>query len=317
LITLFVVVIGPLNFYVLRRWHKLNLLLITVPASAAIVTAALLAYAVLSDGFGVRVRTRSFTEINQSTGEAICLGRTNYYAGLAPAKGLSFRGDTTVYPLNESPLNTQYETAVTRRLAWDFAGDEDQVGTQHLESGWLQSRIQTQLLTVRARQTKARLDISEQGERATSVANQLGVPVSLLLVCDAAGNYSVVRDVAAGAKADLKALADGESLEEFTKLKSQRTLRPPDGMTLGGSHAIFGIRRRSYGRRYTSTGIPVADMMEAGMLERSLGETLTAAELRQLPPRSYLALVERSPEFELGLDSATDESSLHVIYGRW
>ena len=58
-------------------------------------------------------------------------------------------------------------------------------------------------------------------------------------------------------------------------------------------------------------------MMEAGMLERSLGETLTAAELRQLPPRSYLALVERSPEFELGLDSATDESSLHVIYGRW
>ena len=63
LITLFVLAIGPVNFYLLKRWHKLNLLLITVPASAAVVTLALLSYAVFSDGFGVRARTRSFTEI--------------------------------------------------------------------------------------------------------------------------------------------------------------------------------------------------------------------------------------------------------------
>ena len=31
LISLFVLVIGPLNFVLLRRWHKLNLLVITVP----------------------------------------------------------------------------------------------------------------------------------------------------------------------------------------------------------------------------------------------------------------------------------------------
>jgi hypothetical protein len=52
-------------------------------------------------------------------------------------------------------------------------------------------------------------------------------------------------------------------------------------------------------------------------LERSLRETFQAALLRQLPARTYLAIVERSPEFELGLDEAADESSLHVIYGHW
>jgi hypothetical protein len=54
-----------------------------------------------------------------------------------------------------------------------------------------------------------------------------------------------------------------------------------------------------------------------GMLERSIDETLKAAVGRELSKQSYLAIVDRSPEFEIGLDSATDESSLHVIYGRW
>jgi hypothetical protein len=53
LITLFVLAIGPLNFYLLRRWHKLNLLLVTVPISAAVVTVALLLYAVFSDGYSL------------------------------------------------------------------------------------------------------------------------------------------------------------------------------------------------------------------------------------------------------------------------
>jgi len=315
LITLFVLAIGPLNFYVLRRWNKLNLLLITVPASAAAVTIALLAYAIFSDGFGVRARTRSFTALDQQTGEATCLGRITYYAGLTPSKGLSFSGDVTVYPLEEQPAGNNYDGGLTRRLAWEFPADDDRTGRQNLESGWLQSRIQTQLMTVRSRKSDAKLHFEEQGNLAISVTNQLGVPINLLLVHDAAGNYSIAHNIAADASSELSALSASDLSPDWNKVRKDNALQVPEGMEITGSHSIFGIRRRYYGRPYMGT--PVTMTPETGSLERALDETLRAASLGELPTRSYIAIVERSPEFELGLDSATEESSYHIIYGRW
>ena len=61
IISAFVLAIGPLNYWLLRKWNRLYLLLITVPAGAAVVTGSLFLYAVLSDGFGTRVRLRSLT----------------------------------------------------------------------------------------------------------------------------------------------------------------------------------------------------------------------------------------------------------------
>ncbi len=55
-ITLFMLAIGPVNYFVLRRLGKLNLLVVTVPAGALLVTLALIAVALLADGLGVRVR---------------------------------------------------------------------------------------------------------------------------------------------------------------------------------------------------------------------------------------------------------------------
>ncbi len=103
LITLFVVAIGPINYYLLKRWHKQNLILITVPISAAVVTLALVSYAIAADGFSVRMQSRSITYLDQDSGEAACLGRLTYYAGLTPAEGLKFSASTAVYPLEESP----------------------------------------------------------------------------------------------------------------------------------------------------------------------------------------------------------------------
>ncbi|MCH8046597.1 MAG: hypothetical protein IID44_23060 [Planctomycetes bacterium] len=37
----------------------------------------------------------------------------------------------------------------------------------------------------------------------------------------------------------------------------------------------------------------------------------------QMDRRSYVAIVDRSPEVELGLESAQEEASFHVIVGRW
>ena len=90
LITLFVVLIGPVNYFVLRRFQRLHLLLFIVPICAAIVTAMLLGYAVIADGLGVRLRARSYTLIDQPRKEAVSWNRLSYYAGLSPDKGLDF-----------------------------------------------------------------------------------------------------------------------------------------------------------------------------------------------------------------------------------
>ncbi len=61
LITVFVIGIGPVNYWLLRRRRQLHLLLLTIPASAAAVTLLLFAYALMADGLDVRVRAERHT----------------------------------------------------------------------------------------------------------------------------------------------------------------------------------------------------------------------------------------------------------------
>ena len=107
LIAAFVVVIGPVNYFLLRRKRRLYLLLVTVPLGAALVTAALFAYALISDGLGIRVRVRSFTEIDQRAGRAVSWSRQSYYAGLAPSGGLTFPETAVVFPIEHYPVERQ------------------------------------------------------------------------------------------------------------------------------------------------------------------------------------------------------------------
>jgi hypothetical protein len=94
LITLFVVLIGPFNYWILKRYKRSQLLVLTVPLAAGVATTALFAYAILADGFSTTVRIRSYTTIDQTTGDAACWAWTSYYAGLAPSKGLTIPADT-------------------------------------------------------------------------------------------------------------------------------------------------------------------------------------------------------------------------------
>ena len=103
LITLFVVLIGPLNYWFLRRHGRLHLLLFTVPAAALLATAGLLGYVFIADGLESRLRARSFTFLDQRTHQATSWARLSYYTGLAPSAGLVFPADTAVLPLEKEP----------------------------------------------------------------------------------------------------------------------------------------------------------------------------------------------------------------------
>ena len=309
LISLFAILIGPVNYWLLRRWGRLNLLLITVPISALLFTATLLGYAFIHDGLGVRCRVRSFTELDQRRGEAVCWSRLSYYAGLSPSRGMTFPGDVAVYPLR-LPTEDQRRgrgraNRPERELEWIAADKPDCLPDKHLSSQWLPARVPTQFVTVRARQTPARLKITVPAGGPPLIENRLATRIVSLVLTDDAGNYFKTADLGDRQTAKAAAVSKADALEIVRRVLRDNMLQPPDGSTPDWF--------TNQGMSYRYNNVPVPNLLVGqSVLERNLRD---AGE--PLAPRRFVAIVERSPEVELGLDSASQEASLHVVVGDW
>ncbi len=302
LITVFVIAIGPVNYWLLRRWRRLHLLLITVPVSAALVTFALFAYAILSDGFGTRVRVRSFTEIDQRDGEALCWSRRTYYCGLTPRAGIRLPTDVMVSPMTTADNRSQRFAA--RYLDW---GDQ-----QLLLDGWIKSRNPTQMMTVRARTSDRKILVRGDGE-SLQVANQLGTRIEKLLVRYNDGAYHWGENIDADGRMSLEPAELATARDNLQLVFNQRAPRFPDEWR--GGDQVFGI---SSGRRYYY-GYRSGDFYNPTTSRSRLEWAMTTygPSGDEQPPGSYLAIVERSPELELGIAGAVESGSLHVVFGRF
>lgn len=309
LISLFAILIGPVNYWLLRRWGRLNLLLITVPVSALLFTATLLGYAFIHDGLGVRCRVRSFTELDQRRGEAVCWSRLSYYAGLSPSRGMTFSGDVAVFPLRlpteDSQRGRGRADGPERELEWIAADTPDGLPDQHLSSHWLPARVPTQFVTVRARPTPARLKMTGPAGGPPKVENRLGTRIVSLVLTDDSGHYFKTAELGDGQTAKATAVATSDALEMVRRVLRDNVLQPPAGSTPDW-FANSGMNHR-----YRNGPTPSVQPGDS-VLERSLRE---AGE--PLAPRRFVAIVEHSPEVELGLDSASEEASLHVVCGDW
>ncbi|HEY2252960.1 MAG TPA: hypothetical protein VGH74_17935, partial [Planctomycetaceae bacterium] len=75
LISIFAVLIGPVNYFIVWRRKQLYLLVLTIPTIAFLTSAALFGYSICSDGFGVQSRLRSFTMLDQYSKTAVSWNR--------------------------------------------------------------------------------------------------------------------------------------------------------------------------------------------------------------------------------------------------
>jgi hypothetical protein len=324
LITLFVLGIGPANYFLLRRRKRLHLLVVTVPLSAAAVTLALFGYAMVADGLSTRVRVRSFTHLDQARGEAACWARLSYYCGLTPSGGLRFPADVAVHSLEAIPGES---ITSAREVIW---GEN-----QWLWRGWLTARVPVQLLTVRSRKTDAGLDViaaggagnPAEGQSGTpSVRNRLGTRVEFLVVRAEDGQYYAADPVEAGQAAPLRPVS--ASLAEGDLRQRARDNAPalPHGVDAAAMQRYYSGRRPSL-RRIRAMGFYVPwsrtrPIQGTSRLEQALDEATSPRGARSGPPmalepRSYLAIVEGSPEVVLGVDRAREQGGFHVIRGTW
>jgi hypothetical protein len=310
LITLFVLLIGPVNYWYLKRYKRIHLMVLTVPLAAAVTTLTLFAYAILADGFATRVRARSFTTLDQRSGEAACWTWLSYYSGLAPGDGLTMPADLVLYPIQPGWASDR-DVAQSRALVWD--GDQ-----ARLTQGWLNSRTPTQYLTVRSRKTPHRLEV-EQSQDRLRVRNRLGTSIKTLVVVGEDGKLYAGENIADAALQPLNPIDRDVAVRRLGGLVVENLPKAPDELATTDSE----LAAMTSGSRYRRYGRYGGRFSGGRMLENLAGSAISELAGRteqpglDLPPRSYVAITDSGPEVETGISYATEEASFHMLEGKW
>lgn len=287
LITVFAVVIGPLNYFLLLRAGRLWLVIVTVPAAALVVIAGLLGYAWLTNGTTNYARSISFTFLDQPRGIAVAQADVAYFAGSPPSGGLVFPPDMLVLPAFESniPPGGRTQRRDTTFL-WEPAG-------QRLGAGFVPARTISRIY-----QKRVLADVRQQGilvrelaDGGAEVTNKLGVPIVTLALTDSRGKQWHARGIAPNQKVSLHAgYADAIS-NIHTRANSGE-----------------GNSRRS-GWRYNYYG----GLEEISLRMAMFPQQNWSPDLRG----SFVMEVEANPFLPLGAEGIVERESAHVIFGRW
>lgn len=307
LISLFSIVIGPVNYLFLKRWRRLYLLLVTVPLGAILVTAGLFSYALISDGLGVRLRARSYTRLDQKTGRSSTWARQSYYAGLAPSGGLRFPTDAAVYVVDERPTGGSQ-----RERVWN---DE-----QQLRRGYISSRRTAQFLIQTSTNSAAKLEVKNTAGQPPRVVNLLGAPIAHLVLRDQDGEYYIGSNIAPDQEVSLTGSNLPAGLKPFTTAYFDAKPAPPDGYQMSEYDGNLWGFDRTYSHYYM-----YAQGNQRGLPNPSFSTSIIETQLQRvaqnsnvaMPKNTYRALLTTSPEMPIGYGNARERGSLHVLEGRW
>lgn len=200
-ILLFAVLVGPVNFVLLRRRKKPLLALVTVPVLGFGTTFVILGYGIFHDGFGVRGVVTSWTVLDQARHEAVAVAARTLFAGLAPNE-LSMPQDSLVLSGRAGELRGEWPD----RWHWD-------ADRERLDGGVLPSRTVTPLLSVGEGPARQRLTVKRIGDDALEVLADGGIaPVGRMALCDLEGGFWT------GADGRLRRVAAAEGRAEFAAL---------------------------------------------------------------------------------------------------
>jgi len=303
-ICIFIIVIGPLNLYLLSRAKRLYLLPITVGLAAFLTTFAMLGYAVIGDGISTRVRLRSYTLLDQRADQNIVAThcRHAYLAAIAPSDGLVFPIHTCVYPVVPyQDYNRRREETVTRT--------EKRI----LGRGYLRSRSTTQFLTTDVLKTEERIEVIDDSSGAIKKAtNRIGTTLAYAWIRDGRGELFQATVVAPDESLSLESVDGKEARIMFNKIAADNRSKPPPGLDKGVNQTMFGDlggrgRYSHYqsGPVYFDTSILVAGMNRA---TKFFGKR---------EPNTYFIITKTAPPFVATGTTAKEEAGFHVIEGRW
>ncbi len=145
LLTLFVIVAGPINIFMCRRAKRPLLIAFTLPLLGFGFAAAILLWGVLAEGLGVRGTVRSLTWLDQRAHVSVNQAGATLFAGLTPS-ALTPGPGTLVSARLEDPRGGN-----SRRLVIDHASGG------RVSGSLLPARTPTNVTTVTHQRTRERL----------------------------------------------------------------------------------------------------------------------------------------------------------------
>jgi hypothetical protein len=189
ILTVFAILIGPVNHIVLRRRRRQALIVLTTPLIAAAFILLLAGYVVLFEGFGVKARAVTFTVLDQSRSQSVTRTTASLYAaGRAPSGGLRFGRDVAVFPTAGNSSRGREQLDLT--TGQQFTGVIDARAPANFEA-----------VSVRPARERMRVIHDEGGLRVT---NGLGATVTQLRLREDGRSYRLEEPLPDGASASLR-----------------------------------------------------------------------------------------------------------------
>ena len=213
LLTLFVILAGPVTLILLSRKGKRIWFLWTLPALAFGVSALVFIVSFFSEGVTPRIRLASVTMLDQANQEATTLGAVAVYAPIAPGQ-LAFDGVSEVTPLLDPNSD---DPGGGRRVAWTDGGQ------QRFEGNWVASRVPAHFAIRKSEHREERLEVTWSAGDIPEIMNGLGGHINQLHLCRHDGTVFTGENITAGKRVTLREVSGSRSRNDFNSLTNLLT----------------------------------------------------------------------------------------------
>ena len=289
LLTIFLIIAGPVALITFSKIGKPYLLLVLIPLLSIFVSLSLIAFVLISDGFYKTASVHSVTTLDQRTDLAVVNCRAAYFSNF------------TSTPYSISP-----DTLFGLTGGWGYRQErfvEQRDGQMLVSGSALMARTLHELSTLKVRSISENL-VFKAGDAANSALptaqNNLGARVVFAIFHDANDNFYFVKDLEDGLS---------KSLVEIELNGSERLVN------FARELIDFG-RRKNNDLNRSSIYYPISESeLGFGDIEVVLKSAKLSALLSR--PNSYVAFLEDLPFVTDELERVNYKKQNHVILGRW
>lgn len=219
LIGCFVLIAGPLNYFVLRRMNRLNVLLFTVPVISFFACVLLVTYALVTQGFGYKIRHDSVTFLDQHAQMAVTRSHSTVYCGVNPG--------------NHVFSDDRYVLVASQRRSGARAHFRN--GEIEVSGGEVRPRNPYQISVIDSYATAQGLKVVDEGSELF-VKSGFEDKITLLVVVRD-GKWYQIDDLMPGGTARVKPMAS--SKVEINYKSAMHVLKGEPRRTMG--KAVYGI----------------------------------------------------------------------------
>ena len=304
-ITVFILCIGPLNFWFLKKSKRLYLLPITVGAAALLTTVTMLVYALVSDGIRTRVRLQSFTMLDERDEQHIASthSRHSYLASITPANGLIFPREMCVYPVE---AYYRYD-----RKREEFVNGRS--SKRRLKRGYVAPRTTMQFMTTGVENTDCGLAVDGSGS-SLKATNRIDVDLQHAWLRDDDGKLFYSGTTAVGQPLKFEPTDEDAAIKLFKQLLKTNKPTPPAGIDKTANN-MFGF---GGGYSYYSSSGP--SNTSTSLLHKHINRTPSTGVpdiFKNATPNRYLVVSDDAPPFVHVGTKAIETAGFHVVMGTW